>query len=140
ENDRNPINGVHQENLTYVIYTSGSTGRPKGVAVEHRGLVNLAEWHKKQYEVGALDRASQLASQSFDASVWEIWPYLISGASLHIADEETRRDPEKLWEWLGREQITKRFLPAPLAEGILQSGWEKPGKLGVVASGGDPLS
>ena len=139
ESDSHLISEVDAENLAYVIYTSGSTGKPKGVAVRHAGLVNLAEWHKELYEVRAADRASQLAALSFDASVWEIWPYLISGASLHIADEETRRDAERLWKWIRSEEITKSFVPTPLAEVVLQSGWEKPELLELMLTGGDRL-
>ncbi|HYF61403.1 MAG TPA: AMP-binding protein, partial [Herpetosiphonaceae bacterium] len=79
-----PSSQVGPANLAYVIYTSGSTGRPKGVAIEHRSAINLIAWHQREFAVGAGDRATQVASPAFDAAVWEIWPYLTAGASLHI--------------------------------------------------------
>ncbi|MCP4660216.1 MAG: AMP-binding protein, partial [bacterium] len=75
-------------NLAYVIYTSGSTGRPKGVSVTHGTLMNLVRWHQRSYRVRAGDRATQIAGPAFDASVWEIWPYLAAGATLCIPEPE----------------------------------------------------
>src|SRR5207249_6986958 len=97
------------KNLAYVIYTSGSTGTPKGVEIEHQGLLNLVRWHQERYQVDPEDRATQLANLSFDASVWELWPYLTAGASVHIPDEETRLNPEKLVQWLTEQKITLTF-------------------------------
>ncbi|TGU68418.1 hypothetical protein EN829_066445, partial [Mesorhizobium sp. M00.F.Ca.ET.186.01.1.1] len=67
-----PVIATNRDNLAYVIYTSGSTGTPKGVEIEHAALLNLVSWHQRAYEVGAEDRATQIAGTAFDASVWEI--------------------------------------------------------------------
>jgi amino acid adenylation domain-containing protein len=111
--------GAGAENLAYVIYTSGSTGSPKGVELRHRGLVNLIAWHHRQYHLTPHARATQLAGQSFDAAVWEIWPYLTAGASLHLPDQQTVFSPASLWDWLADRGITHCFLPTPLAESLL---------------------
>jgi len=116
----NPARTTEAHNLAYVIYTSGSTGTPKGVAIEHRGLLNLVYWHQRTYEVTERDRATQLAAQAFDASVWELWPYLTAGASIHIPDEEVRSSPPALMQWLAQERITLTFLVTPLAEAVLE--------------------
>jgi amino acid adenylation domain-containing protein len=139
EGEANPPVSTRPANLAYVIYTSGSTGRPKGVAVAHRGLVNLARWHQRCYAITERDRATQVASQAFDASVWELWPYLISGASVHIADDETRNDPSKLWQWLERERITICFLPTPLAEIVREKVCPPDFALRKLLTGGDAL-
>ncbi len=68
--------GPGPRSLAYVIYTSGSTGQPKGVQLEHGGLVNLVHWHRRVFDVRRGDRATLVASPAFDASVWEMWPYL----------------------------------------------------------------
>src|SRR5581483_19946 len=101
------------ENLAYVIYTSGSTGQPKGVGITQRGLLNLVRWQCEEYGIGEQDRATQLAGVGFDASVWEVWPYLAVGASLYIPGEEIRGEPEKLRDWLVAERITMSFVPTP---------------------------
>ena len=97
---QNPFSQATADNLAYVIYTSGSTGKPKGVEIQHRGLVNLVSWHQQVYNLTPSDRATQLAGSAFDASVWEVWPYLSTGASIYIPDETTRSSPSKLVEWL----------------------------------------
>ena len=127
------------ENLAYVIYTSGSTGRPKGVEVEHRGLANLAAWHRRAYGITPAARATRLAGPAFDASVWEVWPYLTAGASLHIPEEGTVLSPDRLAEWLVREEITHAFLPTPLAEAVLAEPWPAEAPLKALLTGGDRL-
>ena len=37
-----------------------------------------------------------IAGLAFDASVWELWPYLAAGASVHLPDEDTRISPTRL--------------------------------------------
>ncbi|HWN45673.1 MAG TPA: amino acid adenylation domain-containing protein, partial [Thermoanaerobaculia bacterium] len=67
-----------------------------------------------------------VASPGFDASVWEIWPYLTAGASLHVPPEAVRSEPAALAAWLVRERITITFLPTPLAEAVLEEGPHPP--------------
>lgn len=126
-------------NLAYVIYTSGSTGTPKGVEIEHASLVNLIQWHQRTYSVTPADRATQLANPAFDASVWELWPYLTAGASIHIPDDETVRLPAKLITWLVANQITLTFIPTPLAEAMLVEPWPEQCALRALLTGGDQL-
>ncbi|PYX63490.1 MAG: non-ribosomal peptide synthetase, partial [Acidobacteria bacterium] len=126
-------------NLAYVIYTSGSTGAPKGVEIEHCGLTNLTCWHRTVYGISSSDRATQIASPAFDAAVWEIWPYLAAGASIHIPDESTRLSPAKLVAWLARNRITHCFMPTPLAEEALEETWPRETALRVLLTGGDKL-
>jgi amino acid adenylation domain-containing protein len=133
---------VPPEALAYVIYTSGSTGRPKGVKVSRAGLLALVRWHLRAWEVSPRDRATLIASPAFDASVWEVWPYLAAGASLHVPDEETRLTPDRLLAWLAAEGITLSFLPTPLAEQVLEQAERElpPGlALRALLTGGDRL-
>jgi amino acid adenylation domain-containing protein len=83
--ETNPEVVVLPDNLAYVLYTSGSTGRPKGVMVTHRGLPNLAWALAETFSVGAGDRVLQVASLSFDASVFEIVMAFDAGATLELA-------------------------------------------------------
>ncbi len=130
------------DGLAYVIYTSGSTGRPKGVEVVHGGLANLVDWHGRTYGVTPADRATMLAGPAFDASVWEVWPYLAAGASVHVPDAETRSDPRRLLDWMAAERITLAFLPTPLAEAlveVLEHGAPAGLALRALLTGGDRL-
>ncbi|HKE57719.1 MAG TPA: condensation domain-containing protein, partial [Pyrinomonadaceae bacterium] len=133
------VTGTEATNLAYVIYTSGSTGKPKGVMVEHRSLNNLCSWHQQTYQLTAADRATQVASLAFDASVWELWPYLTAGASIHIPDEETRVSAPQLLNWLAQKSITICFLPTPLAEAVLQQAIPAGLALRALLTGGDRL-
>ncbi|WP_437524973.1 amino acid adenylation domain-containing protein [Sorangium sp. So ce726] len=125
--------------LAYAIYTSGSTGRPKGVLVEHRSLMNLAAWHTRRFAVSSVDRATLVASPGFDASVWELWPYLCAGACLFIPGEPLRRSPEELQAWLLARKITVSFLPTPMAEELLRLDWPASAALRCLLTGGDKL-
>ena len=127
------------QSLAYVIYTSGSTGRPKGVEITHANLLNLVDWHNSAFGVTAADRASQVAGLGFDAAGWEIWPHLAAGASLHIADESTRRSPQALRDWLVAEGITVSFVPTVLAEQLLHATWPAGTRLRALLTGADTL-
>ncbi|MEH1870992.1 MAG: amino acid adenylation domain-containing protein [Nostoc sp.] len=131
---------VAADNLAYVIYTSGSTGKPKGVQIEHRGLLNLVFWHQKAFTVSSLDRVTQIAGVAFDACGWEIWPYLSAGASIYIVDDEIRRSPEYLRDWLISQKITISFLPTPIAEKVLLLDFPEDAALRILLTGGDKLN
>jgi amino acid adenylation domain-containing protein len=130
---------VTPKNLAYVIYTSGSTGEPKGVEVTHENLLNLVSWHQEAFSVVSEDKASQLAGVGFDAAVWEIWPYLTAGASLHIADAATRTEPENLRRWLISQKITVSFVPTIMAERIMALEWPSNAPLRFMLTGADTL-
>lgn len=145
---RSPIQGRDEalprplpspKNLAYVIYTSGSTGTPKGVEITHESLSNLVSWHQNAFKITPGDRATCLARVGFDASVWEIWPYLTAGASLHIPDDNKLNDPEALQAWLISEQITITFVPTPMAERLLTLPWPADTPLRTMLTGGDAL-
>ncbi len=127
------------ENLAYIIYTSGSTGQPKGVEISHASLLNLVYWHQLAFDVSAKDRASQVARVGFDAAVWEVWPYLTAGASLHAPDEALLSDPEALQDWIIEQRITIAFIPTPMAERLIARDWPAGAALRVMLTGGDTL-
>jgi amino acid adenylation domain-containing protein len=141
--DRQPVTStgveVRADQLAYVIYTSGSTGQPKGVQITHESLLNLVFWHRGEFEVTHADKASHLAGVGFDAAVWEIWPYLTAGASLHLPDDETRISPERLRDWLLSEEISISFLPTALAERVMTLAWPQQSSLRFLLTGADTL-
>jgi amino acid adenylation domain-containing protein/non-ribosomal peptide synthase protein (TIGR01720 family) len=103
QSDKNSQTQVKANNLAYVIYTSGSTGKPKGVMIEHRSLANFAQTVKDKYEISNRDRVLQAASISFDAAAEEIYPCLVSGATLVLRTAEMLGTVstfiQKCWEW-----------------------------------------
>src|SRR5262249_54081634 len=88
EGEKNRTASGERETLAYVIYPSGSTGRPKGVGISHGGLSNLAAWHIHRYQLDGDDGMTQFSTFGFDAAVWEMWPTLATGASLHIVHDD----------------------------------------------------
>ncbi|MET0399177.1 MAG: non-ribosomal peptide synthase/polyketide synthase, partial [Longimicrobiaceae bacterium] len=131
---------LSRSSLAYVIYTSGSTGTPKGVAVTHGALLNLVHWHRRAFAVTGADRATQMAGLGFDASVWELWPYLASGAAVHlVADEETRSSPTALQRFLLEREVSVAFAPTPMAEALLALEWPAEAPLRLLLTGGDAL-
>ena len=122
--------------LAYIIYTSGSTGKPKGVMVEHCSLVNLCCWHNTFYSVTAWDRATKYAGFSFDASVWEVFPYLVTGASICIVPGEIKLEIEALNRYYENNGVTVSFLPTQVCEQFMVLNNTS---LRVLLTGGDKL-
>lgn len=127
------------DDLAYVIYTSGSTGQPKGVMIEHRSLVNLAFWHNRTFGVTTLDRSIKYAGFGFDASVWEVFPYLLAGACIHIVPSEIRLDANKLDDFFTENGITIAFLPTLMCEQFMDLPDREQTPLRILLTGGDRL-
>lgn len=127
---------VEGRDAAYLIYTSGSTGKPKGVVVDHRALANFLRWSSSYFELGPGDRVLQNAPLIFDASVWEIFAPLWTGAALYVLDEEARRSPPRLEEVLREEQITH----LDLGPGVLRLvNPDSAPSLRYCMTGGDPV-
>jgi amino acid adenylation domain-containing protein len=134
-----PRSEVAIDDLAYIIYTSGSTGQPKGVQITHKNLLNLVFWHQSAFAITCSDRATQLTSPAFDATGWEVWPYLTVGASVHLPDDDTRTVPTLLRDWLVSQRITLTFLPTPLAESVMFLEWPPTNSLRFLLTGADTL-
>lgn len=130
---------AHESDLAYIIFTSGSTGRPKGVEIEHHSLRNLIQWHQQAFQITENDRATLFASIAFDASVWELWPYLCTGASVHVIPQDIHSSLKHLQSWLIDMHITVSFFPTPLAEQIIVLDWPDDSALRIMLTGGDRL-
>ncbi len=124
------------KSLAYVIYTSGSTGKPKGVTIEQHSLVNMCMWYVDYYQISETDRTTKYAGFGFDASVWEIFPYLIAGSSIYIIEEEIKLDVQKLNEYYEANRITISFLPTQIYEQFMMLDNKS---LRCVLTGGDKL-
>jgi len=135
----NPDHVNHPGDLAYVIFTSGTTGRPKGTMIEHRSLVNLCYWHNRYFEVTEKDNATQYAGFVFDASVWETFPYLVKGASIHIIGEEIKLDTGRLDNYFRQNNITVSFMPPQFCQQFMEEV-EGNSSLRLLLTGGDKLN
>ncbi|MFI6586305.1 amino acid adenylation domain-containing protein [Embleya sp. NPDC050493] len=83
DSPRPPLAGP--DHLAYLVYTSGSTGRPKGTLITREALAARVAWMRERYRTGPTDRVLQFASFGFDTHVEEVYPTLLSGATLVLA-------------------------------------------------------
>ncbi|MFC8924814.1 amino acid adenylation domain-containing protein [Streptomyces albidoflavus] len=116
----------------YVLYTSGSTGRPKGVVVEHRSLADYVRWAAGAYP-GAAGGSVLHSPLTFDLTVTSLYPPLISGGQVRVADLE---DAAQVTGG-GRETLVLKATPAhlPLLSAL---GGQLPGA-GQLVLGGEQL-
>ncbi len=127
------------EDPLYMIFTSGSTGHPKAVEVPWRGLCNLVQSHRHMYSSAERVRCSQIASVSFDASLFEIWPPLFDGGTIVFVPEDLKIDPVALRDWIVAERIVVHYSPTPLAEELLALAWPEGTALRLLTTGGQQL-
>jgi acyl-CoA synthetase (AMP-forming)/AMP-acid ligase II/acyl carrier protein len=74
-----------------------------------------------------------------DAAVWEIWPYLTAGASVHVPKDGVRNDAQALREWLLEQKITIGFAATAMAESLLALDWSSDTALRILLTGADCL-
>ena len=130
---------IAPDDLAYVIYTSGSTGTPKGIAITQANLAYLIDWYASAFALTREDRATQMASLIFDASVLEIWTNLAQGVPLHILDRSLARSPEQLRNYFVEQQISISFVATPVAEQMIAMEWPASTKLRYLLTGADTL-
>ncbi|MEU5264302.1 amino acid adenylation domain-containing protein [Amycolatopsis sp. NPDC021455] len=121
------------EDLAYVIYTSGSTGTPKGVAVPHRSVAELVGNSGWGVEPG--DAVLMHAPHAFDASLFEIWVPLVSGARVVVAGPGPV-DARRLREAVAGG-VTKAHLTAGSFRAVAEESPESLAGLREVLTGGD---
>lgn len=101
------------DSLAYIIYTSGSTGTPKGVAVEHRQAAAFLSGMQGQFPLTEEDIIVMKSSFSFDASIWQLFWWTMSGASVYLLPAGWEKDPVRMIEAFASEKVTTaHFIPA----------------------------
>ncbi|MER5949264.1 amino acid adenylation domain-containing protein, partial [Streptomyces sp. NPDC001904] len=108
----------------YVIYTSGSTGRPKGIVMPYGALANLLAWHERTLPAAPGTVVAQFTAVGFDVSVQEILSALLTGKTLAVVPEDTRRDPRELAHWLAERQVAELYAPNLVIDGVLEAARE----------------
>ncbi|MFF2888659.1 amino acid adenylation domain-containing protein [Paenibacillus sp. NPDC057967] len=138
EKESQPLDAAHTSNdAAYILYTSGSTGRPKGVVVEHGNLLAYVRAFQHEFKLTEEDGFLQQASCSFDQFVEEMYPILLSGGKLVIADKMDVLDPSRLERLLRDGGVTVvSCSPLLLNEWNRQDGWDG---VRIFISGGDVL-
>lgn len=103
------------DDLAYIIYTSGSTGVPKGTMNHHKGFLNRVEWMRNEYNIQSDDILIQKTINTFDVSMWELFLWSFTGASLVLFESGCESDPERITECLYKYGVTVvHFVPSML--------------------------
>jgi amino acid adenylation domain-containing protein len=109
---------VQPERLAYVIFTSGSTGTPKGVAVEHRSIVHYlhAVMDRLDPAVAAGAGFAQVSTPAADLGLTCLLGSLVTGATLHLVDQEVAVDPHAFAGYLAGNRVdVLKLVPSHLA-------------------------
>ena len=140
EQGRRLDGGAGPDDLAYVIYTSGSSGRPKGVMISHRAIANRLLWMQSAFPLTPADRLLQKTPVSFDASVWEIFLPLATGAKLVLARPDGHKDSAYMVQALADHGITVlQLVPSMLQVLVEEIGLESCSSLRRVFGGGEAL-
>jgi amino acid adenylation domain-containing protein/FkbM family methyltransferase len=131
---------VTPENLAYVIYTSGSTGRPKGVMIAHGAICNRLLWMQSAYPLAVGDSVLQKTVFNFDASIWELFVPLMSGAKIVLAKPEGHQDATYMAEEIVRRGVTTlQLVPSMLRVMLDEPKFAQCKSLKRVFCGGEAL-
>lgn len=105
----NPNIKVSSQKNAYIMYTSGSTGLPKAVAIKHCNVHNYVKSVQKimDYKPSKNNVVLSVTTVCFDIFVSEVFPTLLSGLTLVIADELEARSPDLLSKIIEKYKISK---------------------------------
>jgi len=105
--------------------------------IEHCNLVNLCTWQNQFHNINDADCGAAYSGFGFDASVWEMFPFLTCGATLHIISEEMRLSPLELNAYFETNKVTVTNLPTQFCEQFMELTNSK--SLKTLVTGGDKL-
>lgn len=123
--------------LAYMIYTSGSTGEPKGVTITHEAMMNFIIWLKETEELKAGEQCAIHTNFVFDGSLFDLYPPLISGATLHILSSSLRMDLHGMYRYFMDHNIVGLLLTTQMGM-MMMSNYELP--LRFLMVGGEKLT
>ncbi|MEM9243889.1 MAG: amino acid adenylation domain-containing protein, partial [Pseudomonadota bacterium] len=139
ESKRNLTHKYYSHDLTYVIYTSGTTGQPKGVMIEHRSIVSLIK-NNTFITIGSNDTCCQLASPTFDASIFEIWMVLLHGGKLILPVSDKNEAIIQIKQLITKHAISVLFLTRALFDGLYIQDKNTFSSLKYLLVGGETLT
>ena len=138
------LDEADEGDLAYMIYTSGSSGQPKGVPIAHQSILHLCDWWSEEFEISHGERASQIISVGFDASLEEIFPTLITGGTVVPVQPDALSSTSRLLNFIKRQRIRNLHLPTALFHSLVLSlethpSLELPSSVRTVVFGGEKV-
>lgn len=125
----------------YIVHTSGTTGRPKGVEVAHRSVLALIDAARDELDLTPGAVWSWYHSIAFDFSVWEIWGALMTGGTVAVVPESTRRDLQATAAFLHSRRVSVLSMTPTAFHALAEvSAGEAGPSPGLVVFGGEPLA
>lgn len=106
EFDKNKYINITMNKTAYIIYTSGTTNLPKGISVTHKNLLNYVYAFNEEFKINSKDVVLQQFTYSFDAFVEEVYPALVFGATILVADKNKILNLNKLAEYININNVT----------------------------------
>ncbi len=90
---------VEAQDPFYILFTSGSTGEPKGVVITLANLTHFVDWMlAEQRFTEAGETFLNQAPFSFDLSVMDLYPSLVSGGTLFSITKDHVANLKRLYE------------------------------------------
>lgn len=89
----------------YIIYTSGSTGEPKGVQISPKNLESFINWMLADFGIENSQRFLNQAPFSFDLSVMDLYPCLVTGGTLVTVEKYLISKPKEMYKFLEESSV-----------------------------------
>ena len=137
--DENPGYKTNANDIAYIIYTSGSTGNPKGVTIPQSAVTNFVTSMKTEV-ITEDDIVAQISTYAFDASIYEFWGALLSGAMLVIIDSNKVENLDLLKKEISGNRITTGWFTTSLFNAIVDCDAEIFYPLKSVLFGGEAVN
>ncbi|WP_411144751.1 non-ribosomal peptide synthetase [Streptomyces sp. x-80] len=132
--------GARPDDPAYCLFTSGSTGTPVGTLISRAAMDVYVAAYARLVGASPRERGAQLGSPGFDVTIDELWPFLSTGASVHIASDTDRAAPRALADWLRAHRITQTYIPPLLLESIFHLDGADLGDVRLIRTGGERLA